>query len=222
MMTLLRAAIFDFDDTLMATRKSRVAALIRAAADFGYFVKSEDIAKHWGRPFDDLISGIMPGIDYEIFHRHYAAVMRTIPPQALPGAHDLLAELTDHGVRIFIVSSGSRELVRQDLEDGSLWQYVSRLWGFEDTAYRKPDPRTLEPVLLELAKYDVHLDQALYIGDSISDFKVATANGLPFCAVLTGTDRREDFHLVGLQRRFVVDSLQELLTRDGWLLDRLK
>jgi len=220
-MHALKAIIFDFDDTLMATRNSRVAVLIKAAANFGYRLTPEDVAKHWGKPFNELISDMMPGVDYEAFRCHYAKIMCSIPPQALPGACDLLAELTPHGVRIFVVSSGARDLVRQDLEDGDLWQYVSRLWGYEDTPYHKPDPRTLDPVLLTLAEHDIHLNQAVYLGDSTSDFEVASAKGLLFCAVLTGVHTREDFLMVGLQEDLIVNSLEELLAPEGWLLARV-
>jgi len=213
----MKAVLIDFDDTLMATRKSRVAALIKAAADFGRHVTPDDIEEHWGKPFNQLILGIVPGLDYQGFHRHYAGVMRSIPPEALPGARDLLAELSNRHVHVFVISSGSRGLVRQDLEDAGLWRYVSRLWGFEDTAHHKPDPRTLGPVLQTLAEQEIEVDQAVYIGDSIADLHVATARGLTFCAVLTGTNTREEFRSMALPDDMIVDSLEELLDPRSWL-----
>lgn len=216
-MQIPQAMLFDFDDTLVATRTSRVSALIKTAADFGYRLTPEDITEHWGKPFNQLVMGIVPGVDYEAFHRHYADIMRQIPSQVLPGTRKLLAGLSGRGVPIFVISSGSRDLVRQDLEEGDLWQYLSKLWGYEDTPYHKPDPRTLDPVLRTLAELGIDVNQVVYIGDSVADFRVATAKGFLFCAVLSGTHTREDFRALGLGDELIVDSLEELLDLKGWL-----
>ena len=221
MMNPLKSAIFDFDDTLMATRRSRTEALIMGAARFGYSLTPRDIAEHWEKPFNELVAALMPGVEYETFYNHYASVMRRVPPQEVPGASALLAALTGRGVRVFVVSSGSRGLVHQDLEADGLSRYVSALWGYEDTPYHKPDPRTLDPVLLTLQETGINLSEAVYIGDSISDMAVATARGLLFCAVLTGQHGRSDFRSLGLQDEFIVDSLHDLLDPYGWLLRRL-
>jgi phosphoglycolate phosphatase len=220
-MNPLKSAVFDFDDTLMATRRTRTKALIIGADHFGYSITRQQIAKHWGKPFDQLVAALMPGVDYDRFRNHYASVMRELPPEELPGASALLAVLTRHRVRVFVVSSGSRGLVEQDLESHGLSRYVSALWGYEDTPHHKPDPRTLDPVLLTLQETGISVSEAIYIGDSISDLHMATAKGLRFCAVLTGQHGCLDFLSLGLQPEFIVQSLNDLLDPCRWLLRRL-
>jgi phosphoglycolate phosphatase-like HAD superfamily hydrolase len=217
----LRAAILDCDDTLIATRASRTDALIVGAAHFGFTITSADIGEHWGKPFNQLISSLMPGIDYDAFLHYYAEIMRNIPPIVLPGVPALLLQLKSSGIRTLLVSSGSRELVVQDLEASNLLQFVDRLWGYEDTVYHKPDPRVLDPILSTIREMSISQDKVLYMGDSIQDFLTASHHRLLFCAVLSGSSTREDFRAIGLDDNLIINSLEDLLAEESWLLRRL-
>jgi phosphoglycolate phosphatase-like HAD superfamily hydrolase len=222
MMKPLKATIFDFDDTLVATSVSRTEALISSAARFGFAIASTDIEKHRGKPFNLLISGIMPGIDYDAFLADYSQIMRRFSPMVLPGVSALLSELKTLGIPVFIISSGSRELVLQDLEATGLWHFVSRLWGCEDCLYHKPDPRTLDPVLSAVSELGILIDQTVYLGDSTADCLIASLRQLPFCAVLTGCNRREVFRVMGLPEPLIVGSFEDLLQEGSWLQKRLQ
>ncbi len=210
-LTTLSAVIFDFDDTLVDTRTSRVPALIKAASDFGIVVSDKDILSHWGKPFRSLIRNAVPGIDYDTFCLHYSKVMRRFEPTALPGALKLIRRLDQLHIPVFVVSSGSRPLIRQDLKHAHLWEYISKLWGFEDTVYHKPNPRVLEPTLRVLRRRAMDQKKVLYVGDSLADYRIASANRIAFCAVLSGNTSRAEFRSAGLRNGCILDSLQSLL-----------
>lgn len=211
-----RAVILDFDDTLMATRECRTVALRATLKELGSSDDLSNLGTHWGKPFRELITQIAPEVDYDTFVKLYSKVMKRYPPRPTPGAAQLLTSLASNGKLILVLSSGSRALVMQDLEEALLWQYVSKLWGFEDTDSHKPNPRVLDPVLRHLELSDVERESALYIGDSMHDFIVAEANGIPFCACLTGFTGREAFLQKGLSEYRIVSSLQELLNDNHW------
>lgn len=221
-MKTLRAALFDFDDTLMATRDVRLSLLVEVLEKYNYHIAPEDVAQNWGKPFLQLIESLAPGIDYQSFHQYYSKVMRSVPPRPLPGAIKILAKLRNHNVVNHVISSGSRDLVKQDIEDGDMLQYVCRIWGYEDTPSYKPNPQVLAPILHELRKQGIETDQIIYIGDSLSDFRIAKGNNIQFCGVLSGTDTRKDFRLAGMQNDMIVNSLKELLGETSWLNQRLE
>lgn len=220
-MNTINALVFDFDDTLMDTRARRFRPLIDTFKSFGCMPKREDISRNWGKPFDALVVAIAPSVNYEAFVRRYSVAMRKFPPRTHLGAKRLLRILQQRGVPSFIVSSGSKILVKQDLDYAGLSKYVSFLWGFEDTPYHKPDPRTLEPVLAVFKNMALPRGNILFVGDSLADFQMAAASRIPFCAVLTGATMRKDFNSAGLEDRLIVDSLRELVRRGSWFIRAL-
>jgi len=206
---MIKAAIFDFDDTLLATRKTRFSALKKAAADFGFSLIDKTILKHWGKPFRQLIKGILPKANYRKFYPHYRKVMHDFPPQILPGAKRLLKSMKKHNIQILLVSQSSYNLVKQDMQEIGLWKYVAKLWASENRKYHKPDPRYVGPVLKFLKTQKIPKENIVYFGDALSDFKVAKANNILFYAVLSGSlYSSADFERAGLGKDRILKSLK--------------
>jgi phosphoglycolate phosphatase-like HAD superfamily hydrolase len=207
----LRAVIFDFDDTLMDTRRTRTSLLIDCFARFGHSIGETDVVRQWGKPFPELVESLAPGIDYQGFRLTYSQAMLGHPPSPLPGATELLSRLADRGTRVEVVSSGSRELVLQDLIAGGLIELVTAVWACEDGPYSKPDPRVLDGSLTRLQRLGITNASVALIGDSVYDYTIATAHDLLFLAVLTGRDTRDDFLSAGLEGNCAYDSLRCLI-----------
>src|SRR5262245_38265681 len=112
-----RVVIFDCDDTLIATAKTRWEVLIATARSFGVMLTKDTILRAWGIPFDRLIQTIVPTIDYDDFVRRYRTAMRASRPMPTIGATELLEHLAARSTRMEIVTSSSRELITQDLDD---------------------------------------------------------------------------------------------------------
>lgn len=219
---VVRGTILDFDDTLLATRERRTDLIIRAARDLGYEITPETIAPHWGKPFNRLVKGFLPTVDYKAFYAHYRKLMREVPPKVLPGVRRLLRTLASNGVATFVISSGSRDLVVQDLRVARLEQFFTRLWGFEDTRFHKPNPKVMIPVLSALKKMKIPRDGMIYFGDGISDYEVASLNRIFFCAVTSGSNSRDDFRLAGLEDAHIIDSFDQLFKTRSWFLDSVR
>jgi HAD superfamily hydrolase (TIGR01549 family) len=204
--------IFDCDDTVIATAKSRWKVLIATARSFGVALTEDTIHDAWGTPFDRLIRSIVPTIDYDEFVTRYRAAMRTSRAEPTPGARELLAHLAARSTRMEIVTSSSRDLITQDLDDLDLTTYFARIYGHEETAFHKPDPRVLDVVIENLTRRGHELSELVYIGDSVRDFQVAAAQFVEFVAVLSGIESVADFTAAGLPRDRIVDDLTQLIS----------
>jgi phosphoglycolate phosphatase len=54
---------------------------------------------------------------------------------------------------------------------------------FDDVERRKPDPDSLNKIM---QKYDIQSNDALMIGDTVTDMRYAKAAGIDACAMLYG------------------------------------
>jgi phosphoglycolate phosphatase-like HAD superfamily hydrolase len=205
-----KAIIFDCDDTILATAKSRWSVLIETAAAFGVILEERTIQASWGKPFDELIRSIVPSLDHVQFIEAYSAAMRAHRPQPTLGAIDLIRGLWGLGICLEIVTSSSRDLIVQDLDVLGLTSYFDNIYGFEQSQHHKPDPRVLAGPIDNLGERGIRPEEVLYVGDSVRDYRVATGNGIEFYGVLTGLESRTDFLRAGVQAGSIVPNLQRL------------
>jgi phosphoglycolate phosphatase-like HAD superfamily hydrolase len=182
-----------------------------AAADFGYILTKEDIKRVWGKPFQEMIISLMPTVDYLTWYKHYRIVMGKHQSSLHRGAKDIMTYLKALGCYIAVVSSNSKELVKQDMEAVGVLDFVDSVWGFEDSSYHKPDPRVLVPILESQGEQRVLKEAYFYIGDSIRDYLAAIGNGILFFAVTTGHEDQQAFLQSGLGEEYIFPSLVDLL-----------
>ena len=205
-----RAVIFDCDDTVLATARTRWRLLIRTARTFGVTLTTETIVEAWGLPFDRFVAAIVPSIDPGAFVRRYRLAMRVNRPRPTTGAPELLARLAGRGTRMEILTSSSRALITQDLDAVGLTPYFAWIHGHEETPFHKPDPRALDVVVEHLARAGYRREELVYIGDSVRDFRVASARSVAFVAVLSGIEPAADFLAAGLSAEWMVADLTRL------------
>lgn len=213
-----KAAILDFDDTLLATYEQRSILIIEVARIFNYQITNEIIKQNWGKPFYQLITDMMPGINFEKFQKTYSQAMQASKPKMQEGAKSFLQFLNKQGALILIVSSSSRDLLIQDLSVVGLKKYVDFIWGYEDTFYYKPDPRSLEQALLYINKVGIDTQYTVSIGDSPNDYLAARNNNISFFAVTTGHNSREDFEKTGLDTNNIFANLPQFLKKGSSFL----
>jgi phosphoglycolate phosphatase-like HAD superfamily hydrolase len=206
----VRAIIWDFDDTLMATGATRWPALQEAGARLGLDITRSAIARYWGAPFTELIARLASDVPFDAFLAHYRDILPLHPPSPTPGAARALTVASDAGILSCVVSSGRRDLIELDLATTDLRRRVARIWGDDDVSHPKPDGRALTPALRWLARQGVGRDEVVAIGDHPRDQQAAWRQRIFFVAVLTGASRTLDFRACDM-----VGNLDELLGR-GW------
>ncbi len=186
---VLRAALFDFDGTLVDTTELIYQSMRHAA---GEVLGRDDLPRevllaNVGQPLPrqmeliDAAHGEALLESYRLHNEeHHDALI-----QAFPGVEDSLARLRSAGVRVAVVTSKRRFSVRMALESfPGLGEVVDHFVTMEDTTEHKPDP---EPLLKGLEFLGgIPPEEAAYVGDSPFDVAAARAAGITSVAVSWG------------------------------------
>jgi pyrophosphatase PpaX len=186
---LLRAALFDFDGTLVDTTEMIHQSMRHAASTVldRDDIPRETLLANVGQPLPHqmaLIDAEKAGLLLEAYRRHHEenhdALIREFP-----GIEESLSRLRSAGIKVAVVTSKRQISVEMALKNfPDLRNVVDGFVTIEDTTEHKPHP---EPLLrgLELLG-DVPKEEAAYVGDSPFDVEAAKAAGLTSVAVSWG------------------------------------
>ncbi|HVF69548.1 MAG TPA: HAD hydrolase-like protein, partial [Xanthomonadales bacterium] len=85
---MIKAIIFDFDDTLVKTKECKWDALKETGKrHYGLDITDEHIKKFWGKPFDEMLSGVLMNADkYMNLKINYESVTQEFPMKAFDDA----------------------------------------------------------------------------------------------------------------------------------------
>jgi len=180
---MIRAFIFDYDDTLVQTRQCKFAAIKETGVRYySHQLSDSDIENHWGKPFQTLFHELFRSHDSDLSRviERYLSVTAEYPMTAYPGATEALVALSSQ-YSIGVLTSASREVVLSDLARlGFPLSKMAMVQCAEDTQHHKPDPRVFDPLLLTLKDMGIAASETVYVGDSPSDLSAASAAGLKF------------------------------------------
>jgi phosphoglycolate phosphatase len=76
------------------------------------------------------------------------------------------------------------------LKREGLLHFLDVIVGGEDVSKHKPDPESLN---LAIRKLVLPQEELIYVGDSVTDAKMAKRSGVSFIAVLSGVTPRDAF-----------------------------
>lgn len=210
---MIKAIIFDLDDTLLMTRQSRFAALkFFGKQTYNMAVSEEKIARLWGKPFEEFMVSLF-GHKEQVQEMilQYKSVIPKFPNVAYPDAKAVIAGFKDH-YALGILSSASRYLIEHDLNDAglptTLFAYIQ---GAEDTKVHKPDPRVFDPIVARLGQDGIRPEETLFTGDTLGDFEAATGAGLQFVGMSGRTATADDFLRVGAPNVTSLTEFSELV-----------
>jgi phosphoglycolate phosphatase-like HAD superfamily hydrolase len=167
---------FDLDMTLIDTRPGFAACLEALAEESGVVFDVEGLVSQLGPPLDIMLAPYFPdlGADgmrrlIDRFRELYPAT--AVPPtQALPGAHEALAAVREHGGTTLVITGKYEPNARlhTDALGFDVDRIVGSVWG--------PGKG---PVLAEYGA-------SFYVGDHVHDVEGALAAGVHSVSVLTG------------------------------------
>ena len=186
---MIRAALFDWDGTLADTAEATFRCYVRMFAEFGIafdrdaFLRS--YSPNWYHTFRTL------GIPEHRWAEADEAWLREFAAESvelIDGARDLIHELDERGVAIGIVTSGTRDRVKRELEGHGLAPRVRECVFGSDVAEKKPHPAALS---LCIDRLGVAADEVVYVGDSPEDILMARAAGVFSIAVPGGYPNRD-------------------------------
>ena len=175
---MIKAVIFDLDNTLMDFMKMKRRAIeeaIPAMIDAGLKITSkeanrviDEIYKEQGieyqQVFDVFLQRVLNKIDYKILSAGIVAYRRAREASLIPYPHvySTLNKLLKMGIKMGIVSDAPVKEAWLRLAYLNFHHIFDEVVTFNDTGKRKPDPA---PFLKILEKLQVKPEEALMVGD---------------------------------------------------------
>jgi len=185
----LKAALFDFDGTLVDTTEMIYQGMLHAASTVlgRDDIPRETLLANVGQPLPrqmELLDAEKAELLLEAYRHHHEENHDALI-QEFPQVAQALSRLRSAGIKVAVVTSKRRISVEMALNNfPDLRNVVDRFVTMEDTNEHKPHP---EPLWrgLELVG-GVPKEEAAYVGDSPFDVEAAKAAGLTSVAVSWG------------------------------------
>ncbi|MBI4154620.1 HAD-IA family hydrolase [Candidatus Woesearchaeota archaeon] len=205
---MIKAIIFDSDDTLIDFSKTAAPCIQKTAAKLKLKVpESDKINKLWGRSLRFIVSYFWGDVYYKKFRREYFKIIFKYKFKEINGAKKVLIRLK-RKYKLGVISAKPRPLMIKNFKDTKIdIEMFKFMLSADDTRFHKPDARVFSKVIKNLR---VKRNEILYVGDALIDFKAADKAGFNFVAVLTGYYKQKDFVQAGLKRQNIIKSVREL------------
>lgn len=204
--------IFDWDGTLMDSVGRIVSSMQQTARYLELQVPTEqavrDIIGISLNPAIERLFGRLEVEQYDQFMNYYRQCYVVDDPTPSPlfhKAHDVLAELRQRGHRLAVATGKARHGLERVWDESKSRHYFD-FSRCADESESKPSPKMLQDILDQAG---VSVDQAIMVGDSIHDMKMAENMGMARVGVSFGAHDRQ--RLMTHQPLAVIDQLSDLL-----------
>lgn len=207
LVTMYNCVIFDIDGTMTDSERAvRLALAELMKEEFGREYSPDEINFTFGVPGEDSLRTLGFSHPEEADRKWVKLMMENFHLVKLfPGIEELVRGLRERGVRLGIVTSKTREEYIKEFE----LPYPELAACFEtyicadDTLRHKPFP---DPLLECLKRMDCESHDALYVGDTVFDFRCADSAGADFALAVWGASTRE-----GITARYYPEQPMNLL-----------
>lgn len=212
----VRAIIWDFDGTLVASLAGIAAAMQKTLAEFGYAEPTEQqVRATIGLTLEESIRRLTGGrcpqeripalvARYRALYVPSAAALTAL----FPGTIDVLSRLKERTIASIVVSNKGRAALSHLVTQLGLAELIAFTLSADDVVYRKPDGRLytehIAPRLASLAPGEI-----LVVGDTESDLGFARAAGLTACWAKYGYG--DPTTCAALQPAHTIASIDEVL-----------
>ena len=210
-----RLVIFDWDGTLLDSVGSIVECTQVALDELGLnHVPESTIRGVLGLGLRETVEVLCPGCDDEMFQRIIETYRKhwfggySARPVLFAGVAEALDALQSQGLLLAVATAKGRPGLDADLEATGTDGHFAATRTITE-APSKPDP---DMVLQILEQLDVVPGEALVVGDTTHDLRMAANAGVRYVAVCSGSHPREE--LLALEPEACLESAAEL---PGWL-----
>lgn len=217
MKDVVRAIVYDLDNTLIATNEYVQQHMIETTdAVLGEEKRRELLPVERIRtvqarnlPFERIFEDLFGEEQGKVILAAYRETAPDKPYFATPGGVETVTYFNARGVSQGILTNRTKMArVRLDQAGYGDFDYI---FSPASKEVRKPDPRAFDPVMAELSKKGIPAGETMSIGDHTTDYLAAKRAGIGFCAVLTGLTPAIEFERQGLETDNIVENLEELL-----------
>lgn len=212
MITPLSSIILDFDGTIGDTRRLIVRTMQQTIAELGLESRTDDeCAAMIGLPLKQTFTDLIPMDDATgdlcaATYRRIFDVNNT--PDAVPmfpGVGETIRKMHSAGLLVTIASSRFRTSLADFVDRMGLSEYIPYMLGAGDVEHAKPAP---DMVFKTLADNGLRPENAIVVGDTVYDIRMAHAAGVPAVGVTYGNGHRAD--LEKERAEWIIDDFREL------------
>ncbi len=204
---------FDLDGTLIdSTRDLAEAGNYLRALNGMPPLPVETVASYIGEGIEVLVSRLLQSEDRALLGRMVPEYMLhyrnhcTDHTRLYPGVGGTLAELSDRGYALGLVTNKPARISRRILDQLKVGAYFSSVVGGDSTEKKKPHPEPMRLAFEELGRDGA---ACAMVGDSWVDVRAARGVGIPALAVLGGIGSRALMEEAGPD--LVLDNFADLL-----------
>ena len=209
-----RGLCFDLDGTLINSGPGGLAQLCKVAKILNPPMSEEieaNLKVMWGQHPSNLIKNSWPYANIGQFYKQWEDLDIAEPWPVFPGTKKALKKLFNKFYLSILTSRNIRTVLPQ-LEHNDLLQFFGLIIAADSSPYKKPDPRSIEPIFDKYRGVGINPKNVIFIGDTVKgDWKLAQAVGIEFFAVLSGgMDTREKFLTAGVPENHIINSVADL------------
>lgn len=210
--------MFDLDGTLVDSVPDLHAAVVAMQQDLGELEATLEQVTSWvGNGAAVLVKrALSHSVDicenlcndkfdkaYQLFIKHYHAANGNCAA-LYDGVHELFEYLNKRNIHIAIITNKPEQFTHPLLEKLNI--QAKLVLSGDSLQEKKPHPA---PLLECLKHFDISSQEAVMIGDSVSDISAAKAANVPSIAVSYGYNHGQCVSTLNADR--VIDSLRELI-----------
>jgi phosphoglycolate phosphatase len=207
---MIKAIIFDYDDTLVQSLKIDVIALKEVARKY-YKLELTDqrIKKVWGLPYKEMLKKLFGDVDsIKNISDIYQEQLLKLQLKTEPFAVETIHRLSSKYILGIVTASEKEEVIRELTELGFDLDNFYIVQTEEDTKKHKPNPEVFAPIAKAFSKKGISIDEIIYVGDSLLDLEASQKFGIQFYAFPRGLTTKKEFKKRNVP---ILSSLKELL-----------
>ena len=212
MTNLIKAVVLDFDGTIGDTRSLIVRTMQQTIAELGLPQRTDDeCAAMIGLPLKQTFTGLIPMSDATgdlcaaTYRRIFAVNNKPGAVPMFPHVADTIRRLHAGGLLVTIASSRLRPSLTAFVDEMGLGVYIPYILSVSDVEHAKPAP---DMVLKTLADNGLRPEEAIVVGDTVFDIRMAHSAGVRAVGVTYGNGTRADIEAE--RAEYVIDDFGEL------------
>lgn len=183
---MIKAILFDYDDTLVQTRKTRYNTIYKLSEElFKIKITEKEIDAAWGLPAEEFLLKLFGRFSSDIqylwsIYLAYSIKDRNLPH---PGAFEFIHKY-QNSFQFGIVTSSSEKVVLRELDELQIeTKLFLQIQTSDQTTVYKPNPNVFEPIFGLLNNKNISKEEVIYIGDSPIDYESASRFGFHFLGI---------------------------------------
>lgn len=204
---MIKTILFDVDGTIIDTEYVMTRSLQKTLLEeLGKKISVQELYYILGIPGKEAIKKFSKNekeAGYLLSKWGENVLLLASHVHVFPRIEETLQALHSKGIQLGIVTSKTKEEIKNEFDLFNLNQYFNLQITASDTKLHKPFP---DPIQKAIEKLDITKEETIYIGDSLYDMQSAKACGITFGLAKWGVRNIEQFQSADI----IFSSPQEL------------